>query len=150
MTCTSRSTHPPRGNIASSEDRSPSTVRHRVLVTLAAVLFATLAHAEGELQCPADYQPLEASELQMPEVRSTGDMHNPQEADVVVEFVVDSAGVVSAPRVIRSETWAVRKGRPSRPNYFDQVVIDQVGSRKYAPRSQKCRAEATFKFRFGE
>jgi hypothetical protein len=86
--------------------------------------------------------------MKMPELRSTADMHNPQEADVVVTFVVDLSGDVSETAVVSSKTWPVRAGGPSTPNYFDQVAVEQVASRKYAPRSDRCRGQATFLFRF--
>ena len=118
------------------------------LATAVLGLVSSPAVGEGEPACPADEQPAEAAELEMPLPTSTGEMHNPQEADVVVEFVVDSAGLVSTAKVIRSETWAVRARGPTMPHYFDQVALKQVTSRKYRPRSHACRGEATFRFRF--
>jgi hypothetical protein len=106
-----------------------------------------LVLAEGEPACPVGDRPLESAELKMPDVRSTGELHNSQEADVVVEFIVDSGGSVSAVKVVGSETWPVRAGGPSIPHYFDKAVLEHVASRRYAPRTHSCRAEATIRFR---
>jgi TonB family protein len=108
----------------------------------------SLVLAQGEPACPVGDRPLESAQLKMPEMRSTGETHNPQEADVVVEFIVDSGGSVSAVKVVRSETWPVRAGGPSIPHYFDKAALDQVASRRYTPRTQSCRGEATIRFRF--
>jgi len=88
------------------------------------------------------------AELKMPGVRGTGELHNPQEADVVVEFIVSPTGVVSAVNVVRSETWPVRAAGASMPHYFDNAALEHVVSRKYAAREQACRGETTIKFRF--
>jgi hypothetical protein len=125
-------------------------MRVRIFLTVAGFWFLpTVAHAQGEPACPADERPLEATELKMPGVQSTGEVHNPQEADVVVDFVVDPDGSVSAAKVVRSETWPVRAGGPAMPRYFDNAAREHVASRKYASRSQSCRAEAIIRFRFG-
>jgi len=106
------------------------------------------AYGEGEPACPANEQPLEAAELKMPIPRGTADMHGPQEADVVVEFLVDASGAVSEAKIVSSNTWAVQRERPAMPHYFDQSALDQIGSRKYAPRRDPCRGQATIRFRF--
>jgi hypothetical protein len=123
-------------------------MRVRTFLTLTSVgLLPGLVLAEGEPACPVGDPPLESAKLKMPDVRSTGELHNPQEADVVVEFIVDSGGSVSAVKVVRSETWPVRAGGPSIPHYFDKAALEQLASRRYAPRTHSCRTEATIRFR---
>lgn len=84
----------------------------------------------------------------MPTPRSTGELHKPQEADVVVEFLLDASGAVSEAKVVGSDTWPVQRARPAAPHYFDQSALEQVAGRKYAPRQEPCRGRATIRFGF--